>query len=57
VSQYNQKVFLTVIVDAYNNKTKVKGSLRGISKLTKPFKKNNYIEIIKNEANFSLKME
>ncbi|WP_163101622.1 hypothetical protein [Peribacillus alkalitolerans] len=52
VVKYNQKVYLTVIVDVNNNKTEVKGSLRGISKLTQPFKKSNYIEIIESEAEF-----
>ncbi|MBT2728435.1 hypothetical protein J7E63_16020 [Bacillus sp. ISL-75] len=52
VVKHNGKVYLTVIVDIPNDKTEVKGSLRGIGKLTKPFKKQNYIEIIKNEAEY-----
>jgi hypothetical protein len=52
VVKYNDKVYLSVIVDVQNNKTKVTGSLRGIAELTKPFKKSNYIEIIKTEAEF-----
>ncbi|MDP5277113.1 hypothetical protein [Chengkuizengella axinellae] len=48
--KYNNKVYLTVIVDVHNRKTKVKGNLRGITKITKPFKKSHYIEMIKNEA-------
>ncbi|KQL33634.1 hypothetical protein [Psychrobacillus sp. FJAT-21963] len=52
VVNYNGKAYLTVIVDVQNNKTKIKGSLRRIDELTKPFKKGNYIEIIKSEAKF-----
>ncbi|WP_078410721.1 hypothetical protein [Priestia abyssalis] len=52
VVKYNDKVYLSVIVDVQNNKTKVKGNLRGIIRITKPFKKSNYIEIIKSEAEF-----
>ncbi|KAB2334389.1 hypothetical protein [Bacillus mesophilum] len=52
VVKYNNKIYLTVIVDVPNNKSMVRGSLRGIGKLTKPFKKKNYIEIIKDQAEF-----
>lgn len=52
VVKYNGDAYLTVIVDVQNNKTKIKGSLRRIAKLTKPFKKSNYIEMIKSEAEF-----
>lgn len=52
VVKYNEKVYLTVIVDVPNGKTFTKGSLRGILKKTKPFKKHNYIEIIKGEAEY-----
>jgi hypothetical protein len=57
VVKHNNKVYLTVIVDVYNQKAKVKRNLRGISKITKPFKKSNYIEIIKNEAEYLIKNE
>ena len=50
--KYNGEVYLTVIVDVQNNKTKTKGSLRRIAKLTKPFKKANYIEIIESKARY-----
>jgi hypothetical protein len=50
VVKYNNKVYLTVIVDVEQDKTIVKGSLRGISHLTKLFKKRNYIQIIKSDA-------
>ncbi len=36
----------------YQDHLRVKGSIWGITKITKPFKKRNYIEIIKNEAEF-----
>jgi len=52
IVKYNHHVYLTVSVDVQNNKTKVKGSLRGITKLTKPFTKKHYIEMIKSEAEF-----
>jgi hypothetical protein len=52
VVKYNQKIYLTVIVDVHNDKTEVKGNLLRIAKHTKPFKKHNYIQIIKNEAEF-----
>ncbi|MEK3808995.1 hypothetical protein [Metabacillus sp. SLBN-84] len=50
VVKYNNMVYLTVIVDLEMDETIVKGSLRGISHLTKPFKKSHYIEIIKSDA-------
>ncbi|MGG2026947.1 hypothetical protein AB1282_14705 [Gottfriedia sp. S16(2024)] len=50
--KYNEKLYLTVIVDVQNERTVVKGGLRRILKHTKPFKKHNYIEIIKNEAEY-----
>lgn len=50
VVKYNNRVYLTVIVDVELDKTIIKGSLRGISHLTKPYKKRNYIEIIKSGA-------
>lgn len=50
VVKYNNRVYLTVIVDVKFDKTIVKGSLRGISDLTKPFNKRNYIELIKTNA-------
>lgn len=43
---------MTVIVDVPNDKTEGKGSLRKIAKEIKPFKKHNYIEIIKDEAEY-----
>ncbi|KAA0955401.1 hypothetical protein FQ087_12320 [Sporosarcina sp. ANT_H38] len=52
VVKYNGEAYLTVIVDVQNNETKIKGSLRRIDKLIKPFKKSNYIEMIKSEAEF-----
>lgn len=52
VVKYNGKAYLTVIVDVHKNKIKIKGSLRRISEITKPFKKSNYIEMIKSEAEF-----
>lgn len=52
VVKQNEKVYLTVIVDVLNEKTVTKGSLRRILKHTKPFKKHNYIEIIKSEAEY-----
>ncbi|MGA3602961.1 hypothetical protein [Lysinibacillus agricola] len=50
--KYNGETYLTVIVDVHNNKTKIKGNLRRIAEITKPFKKSNYIEIIQMEAEF-----
>ena len=55
VVKHNEKVYLTVIVDFQNGKTVTKGSLTGILKQTKPFKKHNYIEIIKCEADYLFK--
>lgn len=52
VVKQNDTVYLTVIVDVLNEKTVTKGSLRRILKHTKPFKKHNYIEIIKCEAEY-----
>jgi len=52
VVKYNHHVYLTVSIDVQNNKTKVKGSLRGIKKLTKPFTRKHYIEMIKSEAEY-----
>jgi len=52
VVRYKEKIYLTVIVDVQNNITKVQGNLRGISKIVKPFKKRNYIEMIESEAEF-----
>ena len=52
VVKYNGEVYLTVIVDVQNNKTKTKGSLRRIAELTKPFKKSNYIEMIESKARY-----
>lgn len=43
---------MTVIVDVSNGKAVVKGSLNRIRKHTKPFKKRNYIEIIRTEAEY-----
>ena len=43
------------IVDVPNGKTFTQGSLRGILKQTKLFKKHNYIEIIKGEAEYLFK--
>ncbi|QKE75687.1 hypothetical protein HPK19_24605 [Arthrobacter citreus] len=50
--KYNEKIYLTVIVDVPNESTVVKGSLRRIHKHTRPFKKHNYIEIIKDNAEY-----
>jgi hypothetical protein len=55
VVKHNGKVYLTVIVDVLNGRTVTKGSLRRILKQTKPFKKHNYIEIIKGEAEYLFK--
>ncbi|WP_235824930.1 hypothetical protein [Bacillus salipaludis] len=52
VVKYNKKAYMTVIIDVPNDKTVVNGSLRRIHKHTKPFKKHNYIQIIKDEAEF-----
>lgn len=52
VVKHNKKVYLTVTVDVLNEKTVAKGSLRRILKHTKPFKKHNYIEMIKGEAEY-----
>lgn len=50
VIKYNEKVYLTVVVDVPNRKTKVQGSLRSIRHHTNPFKKSHYIEMIQREA-------
>ncbi|MBD7938783.1 hypothetical protein H9655_17240 [Cytobacillus sp. Sa5YUA1] len=50
--KYDEKVYLTVVVDVLNEKTLVKGSLRRIHKHTKPFKQHNYIEMIEAEAKY-----
>ncbi|MEH6940074.1 hypothetical protein V7056_19855 [Bacillus sp. JJ664] len=50
--KYKENTYLTVIVDLQNNTTKVKGNLRRISKIIKPFKKRHYIEMIESEAEF-----
>ena len=55
VVKHDAKVYFTVIVDVPNKKTVTKGSLRGILKHTKPFKKRHYIEMIKGEAEVLLK--
>lgn len=52
IVKYNEKVYLTVIVDVHHGKASAKGSLRRIFKHTKPFKKHHYIEIIKSEAEY-----
>jgi len=52
VVRYKEKTYLTVIVDVQNNSTKVQGNLRRISKIIKPFKKRQYIEMIESEAEF-----
>lgn len=50
VVKYDNRVYLTVFVDVGLNKTVVNGSIRSISHLTEPFKKRNYIEMIKSDA-------
>ncbi|MGP1908419.1 hypothetical protein ACTSEZ_09605 [Metabacillus sp. JX24] len=50
VVKYDGTVYLTVTVDVRLNKTTVRGSLRNISHLTYPFKKRNYIDMIKSDA-------
>lgn len=50
VVKHNAKIYLTVIVDVPNRKTKVQGSLRRIRNHTNPFKKSHYIEMIQREA-------
>ncbi|UOE95197.1 hypothetical protein [Alkalihalobacillus sp. LMS39] len=50
VVKYDGKVYLTVFVDVGNDKIEAKGSLHEIRKVTKSFTKENYIELIKNEA-------
>jgi hypothetical protein len=55
VVKHNEKAYLTVIVDVPNEKTVVKGSLRRILKHTKPFKKHNYIKLLKKRLNILLK--
>ncbi len=52
VVKHHKKACLTVFVDVANDKTVVKGNLRRIFKHTKPFKKQNYIEIIRQEAEY-----
>ncbi|MBT2645034.1 hypothetical protein J7I80_22695 [Bacillus sp. ISL-41] len=54
IVKHNEKVYLTVIVDVANKKTVTKGSLKGIRKYIKPFKKNHYIEMVKGDAEFLL---
>ncbi|CAG9621289.1 hypothetical protein [Sutcliffiella rhizosphaerae] len=49
VIKHENKIYLTVVVDVVRNKATVKGSLRGISHLTKPFNKRHYIEIIQSD--------
>jgi hypothetical protein len=55
VVKHNEKIYLTVIVDVPSGRTVAKGSLRRVIKHTKPFKKHNYIEIIKGEAEYIIK--
>lgn len=55
--KYDGKVHLSVIADVRNNKTKTTGSLRKIAELTKPFKKSDYIAMIKSEAEFLIESE
>ena len=50
VVKYQDKVYLTVVVDVQKKKTLTRGSLIGILKHTKPFKKHHYIDMIKGEA-------
>ncbi|SOC43872.1 hypothetical protein [Ureibacillus acetophenoni] len=50
VVKHNEKVYLTVVVDVLNRKTKVQGSLRRIRNHTNPFRKSHYIEMIQREA-------
>jgi len=57
VVKNDDKVYLTVIVDIKLNKTWVKGSLRGISHITKPFNKGHYIAMIKSHAEILLNKE
>ncbi|UAL49585.1 hypothetical protein K7887_13975 [Sutcliffiella horikoshii] len=57
VVKYNDRVYLTVTVDVGLNKTIVKGSLRGISHITKPFDKGHYIAMIKSHAEILLNKE
>lgn len=52
--KHAEKVYLTVIVHVPDNRIITKGSLMGIRKHTKPFKKHHYIELIKGEAEFLL---
>lgn len=57
IVKHNDKVYLTVIVDIKLNKTLVKGSLRGISYITKPFNKGHYIAMIQSHAEMLLNEE
>ncbi|WP_404428599.1 hypothetical protein [Sutcliffiella horikoshii] len=57
VVKYNDRVYLTVTADVGLNKTTVKGSLRGISHITKPFNKSNYIAMIKSHAELLINKE
>ncbi|WP_404468386.1 hypothetical protein [Sutcliffiella horikoshii] len=57
VVKNNDRVYLTVTVDVELNKTIVKGSLGGISHITKPFNKSNYIAMIKSHAELLINKE
>ncbi|MGD6780987.1 hypothetical protein ACQCT3_15895 [Sutcliffiella horikoshii] len=57
IVKHNDKIYLTVIVDIKLNKTLVKGSLRGICHITKPFNKGHYIAMIKSHAEMLLNKE
>lgn len=50
IVKHNGNVYLKVVVDVPNRKTKVQGSLRRIRNHTYPFKKSHYIEMIQREA-------
>lgn len=47
---YQSNVYLTVKVDVKYKKEKVKGSLRDIAHIIKPFTKKHYIDMIRSEA-------
>ncbi|WP_404458466.1 hypothetical protein [Sutcliffiella horikoshii] len=57
IVKHDDKVYLTVVVYIKLNKTLVKGSLRGISHIIKPFNKSNYITMIKSHAEILLNKE
>ncbi|WP_336823093.1 hypothetical protein [Sporosarcina sp. USHLN248] len=55
--KHNDKVYLTVFVNVHSQTTVAKGSLIGIYKHTKPFKRKNYIEYMIDEAKFLIENE